>query len=208
MRQIYLHGLGQTPTNWKETIMRLKSEEYSVCPNLADLVRDQDVTYLNLYSAFLKLCNSLEEKAIDLCGLSLGGVLALNYAIDYPERVHSLVLIATQYKMPKKLLRLQNIIFQFMPETMFLQTGFGKLEFLQLCKTMAELDFATSIQKVICPTLVICGEKDTANKKAAMELADALVHAEFQTINGSGHEVNVDAPEELAEILHDFYDRA
>lgn len=206
MPQIYLHGLGQTPANWEKTIIRLKSAEYSVCPNLADLLQGQETTYINLYSALSNICNSFDE-AIDLCGLSLGGILALNYAIDYPEKVRSLVLIAAQYKMPEKLLRFQNVIFQFMPKAMFQQTGFGKSEFLQLCKTMSELDFSTSIRKVTCPTLVICGEKDSANKKASMELADILEHAEFQMIHGSGHEVNVEAPEKLAEILRDFYNR-
>ena len=37
---------------------------------------------------------------ICLCGLSLGGVLALNYAIEHPEKIKGMVLIATQYKMP------------------------------------------------------------------------------------------------------------
>lgn len=42
------------------------------------------------------MCDSFDVK-IDLCGLSHGGVLALNYACVHPEKVHSLVLIATQY---------------------------------------------------------------------------------------------------------------
>ena len=33
-----------------------------------------------------------------------------NYAIQYPKKVRSLVLIATQYKMPKKLLKFQNLL--------------------------------------------------------------------------------------------------
>ena len=38
-----------------------------------------------------------------------------NYAIDHPDKVNSLILIAAQYKMPKKLLSIQNTIFRFMP---------------------------------------------------------------------------------------------
>lgn len=204
MQQIYLHGLGQTPNSWEKTIMQLNSAMHRVCPDLAELVRGQDVTYQNLYKAFSKMCDGFDVK-IDLCGLSLGGVLALNYACVHPEKVHSLVLIATQYKMPKGLLRIQNILFQFMPKAMFQQAGFSKVDFLELCKTMMELDFSNSLQKIICPTLVICGEKDSANKKAAEELARIMKNVEFQVINGSGHEVNIDAPERLAEVLRVFY---
>lgn len=150
------------------------------------------------------MCDSFDAK-IDLCGLSLGGVLALNYACEHPEKVNSLVLIAAQYKMPKGLLHIQNILFRFMPKTMFQQMGFSKEDFLQLCKTMMELDFSDSIQKITCPTLVICGEKDFANKKAAEELVRIMKNVEFRVINGSGHEVNIEAPETLAGILYDFY---
>ena len=96
-----------------------------MCPNLPDLVHSKEVTYDNLYAAFSDYCNQYDEP-IDLCGLSLGGVLALNYAIQYPKKVRSLVLIATQYKMPKKLLKFQNLLFRFMPKSMFQQMGFRK----------------------------------------------------------------------------------
>lgn len=107
--------------------------------------------------------------------------------------------------MPKLLLYFQNVIFRLMPESMFRQTGFGKTDFLMLCKTMVELDFSASICKVTCPTLVICGEKDSANRKAAMKLASSLEHAELQIVRGAGHEVNVDVPDELEAMLRVFY---
>jgi len=203
-RQIYLHGLGQMPASWEQTIAALRFAGNSVCPNLAGLIRGKDTTYQNLYTAFSELCGQFEEK-LDLCGLSLGGVLVLNYAIDHPEKVHSLVLIAAQYKMPKNLLRFQNALFRFMPKRMFQQTGFGKAEFLRLCGTMAALDFSGPVRNISCPTLVVCGGKDSANKKAAVELTGLLPHVKLQIIRGVGHEVNLEAPERLAEALRDFY---
>lgn len=201
-----MHGLGQSPSSWEGVLAQLNSAEFSVCPNLAEMCRDRKATYQSLFKGFSKICDDFNEK-IDLCGLSLGGVLTLNYAIEYPEKVNSLVLIAAQYKMPKGLLRLQNILFQFMPKSMFQQTGFGKREFIQLCKTMMDLDFSHTIQKITCPALIVCGERDSANKKAAMEMVGLLNNAEFQIISGAGHEVNTETPEKLAETLRDFYSR-
>ena len=66
------------------------------------------------------------DEKIDLCGLSLGGVLSLNYAIEYPHKINSLVLIAPQYKMPVNLLKVQNLLFRFMPKAAFQSTGFEK----------------------------------------------------------------------------------
>lgn len=206
MRQIYLHGLGQTPDSWEKTIARLGTAGCSLCPDLAQLVQGQEAVYPNLYGAVSRVCDEWDEK-VDLCGVSLGGVLALDYAIRRPEKVHSLVLIAAQYKMPEKLLKLQNALFRLMPRSMFQQTGFGKAEFLQLCRSMMKLDFSGSLQQVSCPALIICGEKDSANKKAAAELAGALKGARLQVIPGCGHEVNAEAPERLAEALQDFYNQ-
>lgn len=205
MTRVYIHGLGQTPVSWEKTLSSLNCIDQSICPDLAKLVQGEEVSYQSLYRAFSKRCNDAGE-VIDLCGLSLGGVMALNYAIDHPEKINSLVLIAVQHKMPRKLLKLQNMLFRFMPKTMFDQTGFGKAEFIGLCKSMAELDFSSLLSRVSCPVLVVCGEKDNANKKASIELADILKTAQLQIVSGAGHEINIDAPEELAEMLREFYD--
>lgn len=206
MKQIYLHGLGQNPDSWSKVIEQLEAAEHSMCPDLSELVQGQDTTYQNLYAAFSAMCDEIEED-ICLCGLSLGGVLALNYAIEHPEKIKGLVLIATQYKMPKKLLRVQNAIFRFMPKSMFQQMGFGKSDFLKLCNTMMELDFSDSIYKVSCPTLIIYGEKDRANKNASIELANMLIDAELQVFHGVGHEINIEAPDKLEETLRVFFGR-
>lgn len=203
-KKIFIHGLGQTPDNWEQVIENLSNEDEYVCLNLAEIVNGDEVTYNNLYKAFSDVCDQTEGR-ISLCGLSLGSVLALNYTIDHPDKVGSLVLIAPQYKMPKKLLKLQNIVFRFMPNSMFQKMGFGKQDFIQLCKTMMDLDFSESLSTVTCPTLIIYGENDLANKKTSVELAGILNNASLEVIKESGHEVNVETPEALAEVLNIFF---
>lgn len=205
MKNVYIHGLGQTPSDWEETISSLNDKDRSLYPNLVELVRDKEVSYSNLYKAFSDYCNKVKDP-INLCGLSLGGVMALNYTIEHQEKVKSLVLIAAQYKMPEKMLKFQNIIFRFMPQSMFRQMGFEKADFINLCKSMMKLDFSTSLKNISCPVLVIYGEKDKANKKAATELADNIKNARMHMVKGAGHEVNIDAPDKLAELLGNFYE--
>lgn len=204
MKYLYLHGLGQTAESWNKVTRATEMADNSVCLDLAEMVKCKAATYSNLYSTLSEMCNA-EKEDIILCGLSLGGVLALNYAIDYPQKVKALVLIAAQYKMPTRLLKLQNALFRFMPQSMFQQTGFGKPDFISLCNTMVELDFSDSINQVSCPVLIVCGEKDKANKKASIELADILKHSQFKEISETGHEVNLESPEKLASILREFY---
>lgn len=203
MSVILIHGLGQTPSNWDKTIENMEQVHDFYCPNLCDLLRGKETNYNELYSSFMEYCNNIDEP-INLCGLSLGAVLALNYAIDNPEKVSSLVLIAAQYKMPKTLLKFQNIVFRFMPAKMFDDMGFSKREFILLSKSMMDIDFSTDLDGVSCPVLLLCGEKDNANRKAAVELQGRLKNSSFEIIKNSSHEVNMDNPKELATFLSKY----
>lgn len=151
------------------------------------------------------LCFRLWMRRRNVCVLSLGGVLALNYAIERPDKVKSLVLIATPYKMPQMLLKLQNICFRVMPKSMFQQMGFEKRDYIGLCNSMMELDFTDRLDNILCPVMIVCGEKDNANKKAAKELATLLKDARLEIVSGAGHEVNVEAPDKLGRLLLEFY---
>ena len=70
---------------------------------------------------------------------------------------------------------------------------------------MAKLDFRSELTKIVCPTLVVCGEKDSANKKASTELAERIPNAQLSIIEGCGHVVNQQAPGALAEQLKVFW---
>lgn len=204
MKYVFVHGLGQDSSSWNNTISFIKNDIQWLNPNLFELLEEKDVTYSNLYFALSKYLKEIDEP-VYLVGLSLGAVLALNFAMDHPKQVHSLVLIAPQYKMPKLLLSLQNIIFRLMPESSFQKLGCSKNDFLKLIESMKELDFTEQMKNVTCQTLVLCGEKDRINKMAAEKLAKILPNGKFQIVSGAGHEVNMDVPHHLAFLLDDFF---
>lgn len=168
------------------------------------IVSDTEFSYSNLYQAYKSYCNGVSG-TLNLCGLSLGAILAMNFAIENPERVHSLVLIGAQYKMPKGLLKFQNFIFRFMPNSAFDKMGIPKSDVIKLTDSMVELDFSMALKNILCGTLVMCGASDNANKKAARFIAEAAPNAEHCLIEGAGHEVNIDAPVRLAAVLSEYW---
>lgn len=89
---------------------------------------------------------------------------------------------------------------------MFKSTGLKKEDFIRLCKSMMKLDFSDLIYKITCHVLIVYGEKDTANKKAAIELNRILKKSVLKTISHSGHEVNIDTPKRLSKLINAFYD--
>lgn len=200
MKYLYLHGLGQTSASWDNVIRETEVADDSISLSLNAM---KHATYDELYSALIDECNKYDD--IALCGLSLGAVLTLNYALDYPNKVKRLVLIAPQYKMPKLLLKLQNIMFKFMPASNFDSIGFKKEDFISLCASMTKLDFSHSLDKISCLVLVVCGEKDNVNKKAAKELVKHLKDAKYLELSNAGHEANVESSKELAIELNKLY---
>ncbi|MBS5316113.1 MAG: alpha/beta fold hydrolase [Clostridiales bacterium] len=206
MKNILLHGLGQTSSSWNNTVASMENKLDILCPNLFDLLQDKEVSYANLYQVFSEYCTGLSEP-FNICGLSLGGILALEYVIKNPTKVNSLVLIGTQYTMPKGLLKFQNIVFHLMPNRMFMEIGLGKKDCINLIKSMLDLDFQHELQKITCPVFIVCGEKDIANKKASLQLSKQIPNTEITFIKNAGHEVNMEAPKELGQILNTFLDR-
>ena len=202
---VFLHGLGQKPEDWNPVVNRLPKGSQALCPNLYALERDGD-DYPALYGAFEQYCDGLEGP-LNLCGLSLGGVLALQYAAEHPERVSSLALIGARASMPSGLLAIQNLMFRLMPAENFRKIGMEKQAVIKLCASMAELDLRPVLEQITCPALVLCGEKDRANRRAAEELGRMLPNGETRLIAEGGHEANKDAPEALSVLLTDFYRR-
>lgn len=132
-------------------------------------------------------------------------MLALNYAIDHPLKVKSLVLIGAQYEVPKFLIKFQNIIFRCLPQSSFQKMGFNKKDFIQLTNSMIDLNFSKELKRISCPTMIVCGEKDKANKKATESLAKYISKIELKILENTGHEVNRESPKKLSEVIETFY---
>ena len=204
MKYILLHGLGQVSASWNTVIKVMDNRSDFHCPDLAGWLSTKKACYTDVYQALEKYCEQFHEP-LNLCGLSLGGTLALQYGIEHPEKVNSLALIATQYKMPKRLLRIQNGIFRIMPKSSFQRVGLEKKDFINLSKSMMDLDFQHDLHKIHCRVLVICGDKDGVNKSASLQLKDQIEHAKLCIIADAGHEVNLENPAELGNVLHAFF---
>lgn len=203
MKKILVHGSGHKEASWNETISYMKNNEDIFCPNLSSILNGKEASYTNLYAAFTAYCNKINGQ-IYLCGISLGGILALNYALDFPDKVKKLVLIGTPYKVPKVMFRIQNVIFKILPKSVFENMAFSKKDTFTLGESMKNIDFSNKVQNIKCSTLIACGKKDHANIKSAYYLSAHIRNAKLKIIENTGHVVNEENPKELAKILDEF----
>lgn len=205
MKNIFIHGLGQSSKAWDTVKNELETKGISsIVPDLFELAKGKELDYTTVYQTFNKLCESYQDK-LNLCGLSLGGLVALNYAIQYPKKINSLVLIGTPFEIPKGLLKFQNFVFKLIPKSAFQSMGVSKKDFIRLSKSMAELNFMKSAAMLDCPALILCGANDKANMESAKRFHEAMKNSKLVIVEDSGHEVNKDNPNELVSVLQDFW---
>ena len=205
MKNILRHGLGQNDTSWNMVSEKLEKNGIKVeTPNLYSMIKDKSFDYNFLFNEFMDYFNSFDGK-LNLCGLSLGGILALHYAKRFPNKVNSLILIGTPYKIPKFLFKVQGIIFHLMPKSTFEKIGCLKKDFITLVNSMSNLDMASDLDKIECRTLILCGKKDNQNMEDARLLNKNIKNSEFKIIKKASHEVNIDNPDETSNMINDFW---
>ena len=206
MKNILIHGLGQNSKDWDTIKNELETRGiFPIVPDLFNLTKGGKLDYPTVYQAFSELCESYKDK-LNLCGLSLGGLLALNYAIQYPKKINSLVLIGTPFEIPKGLLKFQNFVFKLIPKSAFQNMGVSKKDFIRLSKSMAELNFMESAATLDCPTLILCGAKDKTNMESAKRFHEAMKNSKLVIVEDSSHGVNKDNPRKLVSVLQDFWE--
>lgn len=204
MTYVFIHGLGQTSSSWDNVIAHLPPNIKKYQPCLSAIAKDNQITYENLYNAFESECNRM-EMPLCLCGILLGAILALQYTLNNPQKVKSFLLIAPQYKMPRLLLGIQNIAFRILPQTAFGSMGFSKRNMMTLTTSMKKIDFTPMLDKIASPSFIICGQRDYANKNAAKKLAKTIPNTKLVFVGKAGHEVNIDAPAKLADLIKEYW---
>ena len=71
MKNILIHGLGQTEASWSKVENELNNSKIQVeKPNLFDLTKNYHTNYENLYKVFADYCNRFKDNELNLCGIS------------------------------------------------------------------------------------------------------------------------------------------
>lgn len=198
MKIVFLHGLGQRAADWDQVASQFPNAD---CPELFEIAGEK----LN-YSAIL---SSLEERyeyekePLCLCGLSLGGMLALDYALRHGDQVAAMVLLGARDRTPRLLMDIQDLLFRCMPDKAFASTGMKKEQVRDLTRSMKNLDFTDRLSTIHCPVTVACGEKDHPNLAAARRLAKYLPNARLYVVPHTGHELNTDAPDTVVQVVRE-----
>ena len=183
---VLLHGLGTKPEDWRPQVEAL-GDRPVLTPAL-----DFDTGFTFEREAS-RLWNELPAESLDLCGLSLGALVALRMALDRPERVRRLVLCAGFSGLPLRYRILQRAVGTI--------AGATRPELRAVFREGRRFDVSGELGRLSMPVVVLVGERDRPNRSLSKALAAALPDARFELVPGAGHAANVDAPEAFTAAL-------
>lgn len=111
---VFIHGLSDSLLYWEFLASHLKRDYQIIRMDLrghGESYLGNDEVNIDLYVSDLKnLLDDLNLDKVDLIGFSLGGAVALDFSLKYPENVSSLVLMSSFSKSDEYL---TNIFSQF-----------------------------------------------------------------------------------------------
>jgi len=229
---ILIHGAGSSHLCWPVQIRRMPGRRMLVL-DLPGHGRSSGSGEHSIEAYSERLINFFTELNIHqavLVGHSMGGAIALNLALHYPELVTSLGLISCAAYLGM----LNELVEQFKnPQNgaavvqMFQQRAFSPFtgnavvhQSMELLKTVrpgvfygdlkacADFDLHGQIEKIIAPAWVAVGADDLITTPAcAHYLGTALPSARLMVIPHAGHMVLVEQPKALSQGLTDFLAR-
>lgn len=99
---VFIHGLSDSLLYWEILATSLKNDykvvRYDLRGHGSSPLGDGEITMDVYVNDLLGLLDELKIDKVNLAGFSLGGMIALKFAIEYPQRVSSMVLMSSPFK--------------------------------------------------------------------------------------------------------------
>lgn len=174
----------------------------------------------------LRVAEHFRADKMHLVGLSMGGRIARNFALRYPQRLRSLVLAGTspgfdalsaqdvkrfvaerRTATPEGVRRLlgSRAVAGAYEQLLDSVKGVHQASFEKTLEASVSQDRAAPIERIAVPTLVITGDEDRVYPPAmAQDIARRIPGAELVTMKGIGHLSNLEQPDEFNQAVLDF----
>jgi 3-oxoadipate enol-lactonase len=223
---LFLHGIRGNRSNWSGQLEAF-SQQFRAAAWDARGYGDSDdyagpLQFDHFSGDVLRVIEHFGVKKTHLVGLSMGGRIARNVALRFPERLRSLTLVNTtpgfdamsmdevrrfvterKTQTPdsvRKLLGSRAKPSAF--EALWQSVAMTREEsYRKTLEASVAQDRGAPLENIRVPTLVVSGDEDTVYPP------DLARDAELVMIKGAGHLVNLERPGRFNEVVMDFIER-
>jgi len=229
---LLLHGAGGSHLSWPPQIRRMSGQRIFTLDlpghgKSEGLGRQEIAEYGKAIYEFMK---ATRLSSAVIIGFSMGGAIALALALQYRKRVIGLGLLGSGVKMrvaPALIEMAATPIsyesaVQTTIENSYSATVDPRLKELaieQMLETRQAVlygdflacdafDVMERVGKICVPTLIICGSEDRMTPPNRSEYLQAQIEgAQLYTVEGAGHMVMIEQPDQVADLLAGFLDQ-
>jgi 3-oxoadipate enol-lactonase len=230
---IFLHGVGSDKSVWEPQLARFGNSRRAVAfdyPGYGESELSENATRDDFATAILAAMDMLEIEKAHICGLSLGGVIAIAMHASAPERCASLIIADSFAVHPdgqaiydRSAAASQAMTMRELAEArsgLLLGSAATPELRAEVIKTMAAIDPAAyrigaaavwladqrdRARSIDVPTLVLVGEEDIITSPSLSEELAALVPgSKVQPIANAGHLANAEQPEAFNTAIESF----
>jgi 3-oxoadipate enol-lactonase len=236
---VLLHGLGANGESWGLQIPTLAQAGFRVlAPDVRGFGQSSypggGLQITDLARDIANLLVNCQVSRADVVGISMGGTIALQMALDFPGHINHLVLVNTfaslrPHKMsiwlyfmirgilvhtlglPIQARTVARHIFPDPEQEAYRNVLIGQIlqadphGYRAALRALARFNVLSRLPEIHLPTLVITGEVDsTVPLKNQLPLVNNIIGARQEIIPQAGHAVIVEKPVEFNRILLDF----
>jgi len=229
---VFLHGVGSDKSVWQQQIEHFRGERRAIAfdyPGYGESDSAPEGTTRDDYAAtILAALTELGIPRAHICGLSLGGVVAIAMHHAWPKRIASLILADTFAEHPEGRAIYERGVaasgdLRAMAESrvdVLLAQPADPAVRREVVETMARIgpdayrtgaaavwlaEQSDRARAIRVPTLVLCGSEDRITPPAlSTALARLIPGAQSETIHGAGHISNLEKPDEFNLLVGAF----
>lgn len=234
---LFIHGLGSSTRDWEKQVP-VFSEKYQVISidlrGHGKTDKPKGPYNMQMFAEDIaELLKKLGIKSTHILGISLGGGIAFQFAVDYPELVKSLIIVNAGIEVRVDSFKLKLEVFkrsfivklvgmkkmgEVLAPRLFRKPEQEELR-EKLIKRWAENDkkaylsamyalkgwsVRDQLNKIKFPTLVIGSDEDYAPSSIKEEYTALIPNAKFIEIKDARHAVTMEKPKEFNEIVMKF----
>jgi 3-oxoadipate enol-lactonase len=146
-----------------------------------------------------------QPQPVHLCGLSLGGIVAVRLSALVPSRVAGLILTGTPVA-PARDFPAALRMYRHLPGPLLrtFSDVRGRREWLQMISELRSADLRGYLPRITARTLVICGSRDRRGLPAARELAGGIAGGRLWIAPYQAHSWPKASPRLFGEVVTGF----
>lgn len=178
----------------------------------------------------ISLMSHLKIEKATICGLSMGGHVAIQLAIYAPDKVSGLILIGTPCsnkfnKYERICVPINRLCLKFMPMSLIawvMSISLGKFNptsktyikdvvssldhnaFNRIWKAVTCMESRAGLANIKCPTLILIGEYDSLTRHQQQFIHQSISDSHLVTINHAHHGTNLDNPAQVEKEIDAF----